>query len=117
MSFLPLWDLGLHGGSFFGKESACSAGDQGLSAWVGKIPWRRAWEPTPGFFPGESHGQRSLAGCSPGGPKELDTTEHLDHHLRDSHLGPAAIHSAALALVIHKDHSKQVMRALKTLGF
>ena len=33
--------------------------------WVGKIPFRRAWQPTPVFLPGESHGQRSLAGCSP----------------------------------------------------
>ena len=35
--------------------------------WVGKIPWRREWRPTPGFLPGESHGQRSLAGYSPWG--------------------------------------------------
>jgi len=34
--------------------------------WVGKIPWRRAWQLTPVFFPGESHGQRSLAGDSHG---------------------------------------------------
>ena len=33
--------------------------------WVGKIPWRRVWQPTPVFLPGESHKQRSLAGCSP----------------------------------------------------
>ena len=37
----------------------------GFDPWVGKIPWRRAWQPTPVFFPGESHGQRSLAGYSP----------------------------------------------------
>ena len=41
----------------------------------GSIPWRRAWQPTPVFFPGESHGQRSLAGYSPQGRKESDTTE------------------------------------------
>ena len=35
--------------------------------WAGKIPWRRAWQPTPVFLPGESHGQRSLAGCRPWG--------------------------------------------------
>ena len=35
--------------------------------WVGKISWRRAWQPTPVSLPGESHGQRSLAGCSPWG--------------------------------------------------
>ena len=43
--------------------------------WVGKIPWRRAWQPTPVFLPGESHGQRSLEGYSPWGCKELDTTK------------------------------------------
>ena len=31
----------------------------------GRFPWRRAWQPTPVFLPGESHGQRSLAGHSP----------------------------------------------------
>ena len=37
----------------------------GINPWVGKIPWRRAWQPTLVFLPGESHGQRSLVGCSP----------------------------------------------------
>ena len=37
--------------------------------------WRRKWQPTPVFLPGESHGQRSLVGCSPWGRTELDTTE------------------------------------------
>ena len=39
----------------------------GFDPWVRKIPWRRAWQPTPVFLPGESHGQRSLAGYSPQG--------------------------------------------------
>ena len=39
-------------------------------------PWRRAWQPTPVFTPGEPHGQRSLVGCSPWGHKESDVTEH-----------------------------------------
>ena len=43
--------------------------------WVGKIPWRRKWQPTPVFLPGESRGQRSLVGYSPWGHKESDTTE------------------------------------------
>ena len=42
---------------------------------VGKIPRRRAWQPTPVFFPEESHGQRSLAGHSAYGRKESDMTE------------------------------------------
>ena len=45
--------------------------------WVGKIPWRRAWQPTPAFLPGESHGQRSLVGYSLLGHKESDMTEWL----------------------------------------
>ena len=57
--------LGLPSGSD-GKESAHSVGDPG-SSWVGKIPWRRDWQPSPVFLPGESHGQRSLAGYSPWG--------------------------------------------------
>ena len=46
-----------------------------FSPWVGKIPWGRAWQPTPVFLPGECHGQRSLAGYSPCGCK--NTTEQL----------------------------------------
>ena len=42
-------------------------------------PWRRKWQPTPVFLPGESHGQRSLVGYSPWGHKESDTTEWLTH--------------------------------------
>ena len=45
--------------------------------WVRKIPWRREWQPTPVLLPGQSHGQRSLAGPSAWGCKELDTTEQL----------------------------------------
>ena len=47
----------------------------GFDPWVGKIPWRRAWQRTPVFLPGEPHGQRNLVGYSPWGHKELDTTE------------------------------------------
>ena len=48
----------------------------GFNPWVGKIPWRRAWQPTPVSLPEEFHGgQRSLEGCSSWGGKESDTTE------------------------------------------
>ena len=43
--------------------------------WVWKISWRRAWQPTPVFLPGKSHGHRSLVDYSPWGHKESDTTE------------------------------------------
>ena len=55
-------------GGASGKEPACQCGGQkrlGFGPWVGKMPWRRAWQPTPVFLPGESHGQGSLAGCNP----------------------------------------------------
>ena len=52
-------------------------GRLGFDPWVGKIPWRREWQLAPVFFPGESHGQWSLAGFSPWGCKESDTTEQL----------------------------------------
>ena len=42
---------------------------------AGKIPWSRKWQLTPVFSPGKFHGQRSLAGYSPWGPKESDMTE------------------------------------------
>ena len=41
-----------------------------FDAWVRKILWRRAWQPTPVFLPGKPHGQWSLVGCSPYGFKE-----------------------------------------------
>jgi len=47
----------------------------GFNPWLGKIFWRRAWQPTPVFLPGESHGQRSLEGYSSQGHEELDVTE------------------------------------------
>ena len=45
-----------------------------FNPWVRMTPWRRAWQPTPVFLPGESHEQRSLAGYSPQGRKEPDLT-------------------------------------------
>ena len=51
------------------KEYACNAEDLG-SVLEGKIPWRRAWQPSPVFLPGESRGQKSLAGYPPWGRKE-----------------------------------------------
>ena len=58
------------------EESACSAGDPGSIPGLGRCPGGE-WLPTPVFLPGELHGQRSLAGCSPWGCKELDATERL----------------------------------------
>ena len=46
---------------------------------LGKIPWRRKWQPTPIFLPGKVHGLRSLVDDSPWGRKESDTTEQLTY--------------------------------------
>ena len=61
------------------KESTCQCRRLKrceFNPWVGKIPWRRAWQPTPVVLPGESHEQRSLVGYSPWGCKELGVAEH-----------------------------------------
>ena len=60
-----------------GKEPICQCRrhkKHGFDPWVRKMPWRRAWQPTPEFLPGEAHGQRSLAGYSPLACKESDMT-------------------------------------------
>ena len=57
---------------FSGKESPCQCRRLRFDPWIGKVPWRRKWQPTPVFLPGESYGQRSLAGYSPWGHTELD---------------------------------------------
>ena len=60
-----------------GKEFACQFRRYGFDPWVGKIPWRRRWQPMPVFLPGNSHEQRSLAGYCPWGCKnqtELSNT-------------------------------------------
>ena len=70
--FFPFWVglfyVGGFPGGAIGKEPACQCRRYttcGFNPWVRKIPWRRAWQPTPVFLPGESHGQRSLEGYSP----------------------------------------------------
>ena len=67
-------EVGFPGGAS-GKEPACQCRRCRFYLWIGKIPWRRAWQPIPVFWPGEPHGQRSLADYSPWGLKDSDTTE------------------------------------------
>ena len=61
-----------------------NAGDSrdacGFDPWVGKIPWRRKWQPTPVFLPEESHGQKSLVVYSPWGCKETRLSDWV--HMR-----------------------------------
>ena len=53
---------------------------------VGKIPWRRKWQPTPVFLPREFHGQRNLVGYSPWSDKELDMTDQITHTHTHTHI-------------------------------
>ena len=59
----------------FNSSSSSHHKRRGFDPWVGKIPWSRKWQPTPVFVPGESHGQRSLAGY---GPQDC---KRVGHHL------------------------------------
>ena len=73
-----------------GKGSACQCRrckKHGFNPWVGKIPWRRAWQPTPVFLPGNFHGKRSLEGYNPWCCKELETD--------DTHFRPIVIDTMA----------------------
>ena len=60
----PVFQKGFPGGKS-GKELACQCTRHKFNPCVGKMPWRRAWQPTPVFLPEESHGQRSLASQGP----------------------------------------------------
>ena len=63
LRWLPWW--------LSGEESTCQCRGPRFYPWVGKVPWRRKWQPTPVFLPGKSHGQRSLVGYSPWGRKRV----------------------------------------------
>ena len=71
------------------KTLPANAEDPGFNPWVGKIPWRRKRQPTPVFWPGESHAQGSLVGCSPWGHKEFDMTEHAGGPVTPRHSASA----------------------------
>ena len=89
MAKINLEILGLHREIYMGFPAGTSGKEltwkcrrhkrRRFSPWVGKIPWRRRWQPTPVFLPGESHGQRSLVVYSPWDHKESDMTEATQH--------------------------------------
>ena len=75
MYMIELSGEDFHGGS---DGSVClQCGKPGFDPWVRKIPWRRKWQPTPVFLPGEFHGHRIPVVYSPWGHKESDRTEQL----------------------------------------
>ena len=78
----PLFNQAGFPGSTSGKEPTCQCRRYKrnlLYTWVRKIPWRRVWQLTPVFLPGESHGWKSLVGYSPWGHTESDMTEATWH--------------------------------------
>ena len=76
---LPLW--------LSGKESTCQCRRCGLDPWVKKIPWKREWQLTLVFLPGESHGQRSLVGYS---PRDRKRVGHDLETKQQQHVSPGA---------------------------
>ena len=76
---LPRWHSG--------KEMRLLMQETRVQSRIGKIPWRRKWQPTAVFLPGKSQGQRSLVDHSPWGRKESDTTEHARAHTHQGRWG------------------------------
>ena len=76
--YIYIYTWGFPGGSD-SKGICLQCRRPGFNLWVGKIPWRREWLPTPKFLPVESYGQRSLVDYSPWGCKDLDMTEQRTH--------------------------------------
>ena len=70
------------------RVKSLQCGRNRFDPWVGKIPWRRKWQPTALFLSRKSHGRRSLAGYSPWGCKELDTTEETSLHIYHQNSDP-----------------------------
>ena len=80
--------MGFPGGSVV-KESACQCRRRkrrGFDPWLGKIPWRRKWQPTPVSLPRTVSGQKSLEGYSPWSRKELDMTQCEHKHASISYM-------------------------------
>ena len=80
---LPKW--------FSGKESTCQCRRHGFDPWVGKIPWRRKWQPTPVFLPGKFSGQKSLVAADHGVTK---SQTQLSMHTGRKNIGREVVNGA-----------------------
>ena len=80
--YAPCLHRGWLSGGAGGKAPACQCKRLKFNPWVRKSSCRRKWWPTPVLLPGESHGWRSLVGCSPWGWKKSDMTEWLSIHVQ-----------------------------------
>ena len=109
-------------GSASGKESACQGRRlkrHGFDPKVGKIPWRRKWQPTSVSLPGESHGQTSLESYSPWDCTESDMTEPLSIHIKresSPFITRASITGSVLFLELYKHNSFNPHHNLKIVA-
>ena len=95
--------MGVFLGGSDGKESACQCRRHRFDPWVRKIPWRREWQPTPVFLPGEFHGKRSLAGYSPWGHKSwtrLSDFHFLTRIFTQPMPNPITVHERNFLLIL-----------------
>ena len=79
-----------------GSDCGLQCERPGFDGWAGKVPWRRAWQPTPVFLPGESPSTRNLKDYSPWGREEADTIERQVDSLPLNHLGNPLAHKTKL---------------------
>ena len=86
------WLLFLRLSVFTASQVVLVVKNMGFNPWVWKVPLRRKWLSTPVFLPGESHGQESLAGYSPRGCTESDTTERLNSNFPWPHSTSPSVH-------------------------
>ena len=97
-----LQGIGLHSyRDWLSKSGRCR-----FNPWVGKIPSRKKWQPTPVFLPGKSHGQRRLAGYSPYSCKDWDMTEHTQANPK-SRQTRREDHKQELNLDVHRFQSQR----------
>ena len=99
--------MGFPGGTS-GKELACQCRKHKrcrFDPWVGKIPWRRQWQPTPLLLLGKSHGQRSLMGYSPWRCRESDMTEVTEH----AHKAPLVGRKASSGAILSRNEWKNTV--------
>ena len=98
---LPRWHAG--------RESACKCEKPGFDPLVGKIPWRREWNPTQGFLTGKSRGQRSLVGYS-----RCSCRIRYDEQLSDTCLHPSG-HGEICNINVHKVSMSKLVFTKKVL--
>ena len=89
---------GFPGGSAV-KHMPANVGDMGSIPGSGRSPWRRKWQPTPVFLPGEYNGQRSLAGYSPWGRKRVRQDWATKHQQQWKHVGKERLHKKSYLMI------------------